>query len=622
LSILFIVDYFFILKTDFYQTRARRFAEEEKACGRQNNRYSWLRLLIVVAVISSGLILYPVSAWLSAATVLVLLVVFAICLKKHLTNIERQHQKERLKIINRQELNCLEGDFSAYAPGTQYENAKHYYTSDLDIFGAHSLFRYLNRTTSPSGSDMLAGWLSEPVATAEIEARQQAVKELSGMVDLRQEMQAIGLKYKDVSKELPGFIEWLRSDAELSGNRRLLRTLQILPWITLVAIITATFGWIPSIIAWLLAMVHFVLYGSLIRKISSLHQQVSHKVEFISAYSELIGLVTGIRFTAPYLVTLHNCFVETPKLESIRPVRFKKPDKSLSAKRQIQALRNRIRKLDYRLNMAYIPVNMLFFIDYRHLLWLERWRAGAGQKLPEWFDAMARIEALSSFANALYNHPHWTMPDVRDEYFTFEAKNMGHPLIPERERVCNDFALNGAGRIAIVTGSNMSGKSTFERSIGVNMLLALAGAPVCADALTLSNCQLYTYMRIADHLEEQTSSFLAELKRLKQLIDNTKNGQQVFFLLDEVLRGTNSRDRQIGSMALVRQLVRQQVSGIIATHDLALGELERELPLNISNLHFDVQINGEDMSFDYKLYQGICTSLNASLLMKKIGIEV
>ncbi|MDR1153688.1 MAG: hypothetical protein LBL04_03175 [Bacteroidales bacterium] len=588
----------------FYQNRVQRFADEEKTCERQNNRYTWLRLLIMLAAIVLGIALYPLSAGLSAAAVLVLLLVFAVCLKKHLANIERQQQKECMKIINQQELNCLEGDFSAYASGNQYENARHYYTSDLDIFGAHSLFRYLNRTTSPSGSDMLAGWLGNPAATSEIEARQQAVKELAGMVDLRQKLQAIGLKHKDVSKELPGFIEWLRSDAKLSGKRRLLRTLQILPWITLAAIIAAIAGWAPSVFAWLLVAVHFVLYGSAGKMINFLHQQVSRKVEFISTYSELIGSVTGNIFTSPYLVSLRNCLIESGALQ------------------QIQTLRNRIRKLDYRLNMIYIPVNILFFFDYRHLVWLEHWRASSGQKVPEWFDTMARVEALSSFANMLHNNPEWTMPEIRDEYFTLDAKNVGHPLIPGKERICNDFSLVGAGQIAIVTGSNMSGKSTFERSIGVNMALALAGAPVCASALAVTNCQLYTYMRIADNLEEHTSSFYAELKRLKQLIDITKDGQKVFFLLDEVLRGTNSRDRQIGSMALARQLAGQQVSGIIATHDLALGELEKELPHHVRNSHFDVQINGEDMSFDYRLHRGICTSLNASLLMKKIGIEV
>ena len=620
------------MKTDFYQTRIHRFAKEEKTCERRNNLYTWLRLLFMVAAIVSGIVLYQASTWLSIITVFVLLTVFAVILKKHLVNIEKQQQKERLKIINQQELNCLDGDFSAYDPGCQYENAIHDYASDLDIFGAHSLFRYLNRTTSPSGSEMLAAWISKPAATAEIKDRQQAVKELSGMVDLRQEMQAIGLKHKDVSKELPGFIEWLHSDTKLLGKRKLFRTVQILPWITLVVIATAIAGWIPSVFAWLLAAVHFFLYGSIIRKINALHQQVSNKVEFISTYSELIGLVTHTKFTSPYLVSLHNSFTEdvgdfqnlrhqtcATTHSKIKRVRLKKTNGSLS---EIRALRNRIRKLDYRLNMAYIPVNMLFFFDYKHLMWLERWRADAGQKLPEWFDAIARIEVLSSFSNVLFNHPNWVMPAIVDEYFTFDAKKMGHPLILKKERVCNDFSLNGAGQITIITGSNMSGKSTFERSVGVNMVLALAGAPVCADALTVTNCHLYTYMRIADNLEEHTSSFHAELKRLKQLLDITKDGQQVFFLLDEVLRGTNSRDRQIGSMALIRQLVRQRVSGIIATHDLALGELEKELPHHVNNLHFDVKINGEDMSFDYKLNQGICTSLNASILMKKIGIEV
>jgi hypothetical protein len=424
------------------------------------------------------------------------------------------------------------------------------------------------------------------------------------MVDLRQEMQVIGLKHKDVSKELPGFIEWLRADVVLSVNRKMLRAIQILPWVTLPAIMACAMGWIPSIIAWLLATVHFILYGSVIHQVNLLHQQVSRKVQFISTYAELIGIVTGARFSSPYLVSLRGRFVETGALQ------------------QIRALQNRIRKLDFRLNMAYVPLNILFFFDYKHLVWLERWRTGVGQQLPEWFDAMARIEALSCFANVLHNHPNRAMPRIIDEYFTLEAENMGHPLIPEKERICNDFSLYGAGQIAIVTGSNMAGKSTFERSIGVNMTLALAGAPVCASAFTITNCRLYTYMRIADNLEEQTSSFYAELKRLKQLIDITNDGGQVFFLLDEVLRGTNSRARQIGSMALIRQLARQQTSGIIATHDLALAELTVELPDNIQNSHFDVQINGEEMTFDYKLYQGICTSLNASMLMKRIGIEI
>ena len=590
---------------DFYQSRTHRFAEEEKVCERQNNRYTWLRLALIVSAVTAGIVLYPVSAGLSVFVTFSLLVCFAVILKKHLTNVELQLHKERLKIINQQELSCIvEGDFSAYPSGSQYINTKHFYTCDLDIFGEHSMFRYLNRTTSPSGSDMLAAWLSAPAETSEIEARQRAVKELADMIEFRQEMQTIGLKHKDIAKELPLFIKWLHNEAELSRNRKLLIIMYILPWISLSVIIMAVIGFIPSVIAWLPVAIHFTISSLLLRKINLIHQQVSNKVNFVSVYSGLIELVCNSKFSSPYLVALRDCFIESDALI------------------QIKALQNRIRKLDYRLNMAYIPVNTLFFFDYKHLVWLERWRTAEGQKLPEWFDAIAKIEALSSFANMLHNNPTWVIPEILDDYFHFEAKNMGHPLIIESDRVCNDFSLAGAGQIAIVTGSNMSGKSTFERSTGVNMVLALAGAPVCASKFITTNCQLYTYMRIADNLEEQTSSFYAELKRLKQLIDLTKNGEKVFFLLDEVLRGTNSNDRQIGSIALLKQLVRLNVSGIIATHDLALGNLEQKLPENIRNAHFDVQIENENMSFDYKLHRGICTSLNASILMKKIGIEI
>ena len=587
-----------------YLNRVQRFAEEEKICLKQNYRYTWLRLALIVFAVVFGITLFSVSAWLGVGVAAAFLLLFAVVLKKHLQNIEKQQQKERLKIINQQEINCLSGDFSAYSSGSQYANTKHFYSSDLDIFGEHSLFRFINRTTSPSGSDMLADWLSKPATTAEIRARQQAVKELAPMLDLRQEMQVIGLKHKKNTNELPEFLNWLDSNAELSNNRKQLIIRYIFPWISVSVLIAAIIGWLPPVIEWIFIITQFAIYSLTLNKINRLHQQVSRKIEFISVYSELFRIIVGKEYSSPELVAIRNCFVENGALQ------------------QIVALQKRMNKLDYRLNMAYVPINILFFFDYKNLVWLERWRERERHNLRKWFEALAKAEALSSFANMLHNNPDWAIPEICDDYFYFEGKDMGHPLIIEKERICNDFSLKGAGQIAIITGSNMSGKSTFERSIGVNMALALAGAPVCASKFRITNCQLYTYMRIADNLEEQTSSFYAELKRLKQLLDITKDDKRVFFLLDEVLRGTNSNDRQIGSMALLRQLVKQRVSGIIATHDLALGQLEHELPNNINNAHFDVQIDNDNMSFDYKLYQGICTSLNASILMKTIGIII
>jgi hypothetical protein len=588
----------------FYRDRMQKFADEEASLSRRDARYAWLRLLLFVAGIAGGVYVGSFYRGAGVAVAAACMAGFLLCVKKHVGIIERRKEAERLKTINRNELNSLNGDNSSFPSGERYIDAEHPFTSDLDIFGAHSVFRHVNRTTSPSGSDLLANWLSHPASTPEIKLRQQAVKELAGMVDWRQRMQAVGLKYRDIAGELPAFLLWLNGKPVLSGRRGLLRVMYALPWITLCCAAMAIAGWLPAGWLWLPVTAHLTIAAATLRQVNALHLQVSNKVAFISVYAEIIAPVAAADFSSPCMTALRQVFIDS------------------DAPAQIRTLQKRIKQLDYRLNMMYIPVNLLFFFDFKHLVRLEKWRAASGAAILRWFDAIAAIEALSSFANLSFNHPDWAMPEITDGDCAVEAVRMGHPLIVEKERVCNDFAAGGKGKITIITGSNMSGKSTFLRSIGVNMTLALAGAPVCAERFATGNCLLYTCMRIADHLEERTSSFYAELKRLKNLIELTRNGERVFFLLDEILRGTNSRDRQIGSVALIRQLVRQQASGIIATHDLALGELEKELPEHIRNAHFDVQIDGENMAFDYRLYSGICTTLNASILMKKIGIEI
>ncbi len=214
------------------------------------------------------------------------------------------------------------------------------------------------------------------------------------------------------------------------------------------------------------------------------------------------------------------------------------------------------------------------------------------------------------------------MPKVTQEYFELEAKDMGHPLIPEERRVCNSITISSGGKTVLVTGSNMSGKSTFLRTCGVNIVLALAGAPVCAAAFTVSHVQVFSSMRISDSLEDNTSSFYAELKRLAAIIKEAEHNPRLFLLLDEILRGTNSNDRYIGSVALIRQLIGYETVSVVATHDLKLADLAEELPEKIDNYHFDVKIDGEELYFDYQLNPGICTSMNASILMKKMGIKI
>jgi DNA mismatch repair ATPase MutS len=273
--------------------------------------------------------------------------------------------------------------------------------------------------------------------------------------------------------------------------------------------------------------------------------------------------------------------------------------------------------------LMHFPLKLATFWDWHQFAQLGRWKRNNPGTLLKWLDAFREMEVLSCFANAAYNHPGWTFPEVMESGdFILNARTLGHPLLREDHRVCNDLQMEGKGRILLVTGSNMAGKSTFLRTVGINMVLALAGGPACAEKMKFSRAHVISSMRIADNLEENISTFYAELKKLEIILKKVRAHEPVFLLLDEILRGTNSLDRHAGARALIRTFVEEGAVGILATHDLELTGMEKELPEALVNYHFDVQVQAEELFFDYKLKPGICTSMNASLLMRKIGIEV
>ena len=239
-----------------------------------------------------------------------------------------------------------------------------------------------------------------------------------------------------------------------------------------------------------------------------------------------------------------------------------------------------------------------------------------------WFDVLGELEALSSLSTLHFNHPDWCFPELKKEHFSISGTEVGHPLIHATKRINNPIAINQSGELMLITGSNMAGKSTYLRSIGINVVLTMMGSAACAKSFSLSPVQLITSMRIADNLEENTSTFYAELKKLKTVIEKVNNHEPIFILLDEILRGTNSLDRHTGSVALTKQLIKQNAAAIIATHDVELANIEKDYPANILNYHFDAQVNNDELYFDYSLKKGICQSINASILMKKMGIEL
>ncbi|RYF90732.1 MAG: hypothetical protein EOO03_03005, partial [Chitinophagaceae bacterium] len=313
------------------------------------------------------------------------------------------------------------------------------------------------------------------------------------------------------------------------------------------------------------------------------------------------------KFNAPYLLALQQ--------------RYKQ--ESTAASKQIKSLKKILDRLDVRYNIVLVfPLNLLLLWNLQQMLALEKWKEDNDAEVGNWFETLGYFEALTSFAVLRFNNPGWVFPVLKGEHFFLEASALGHPLIDPAKRVSNFINITSKASIMLVTGSNMAGKSTYLRSVGTNIVLAMAGSPVCATSFSFSPVTLISSMRIADNLEESTSTFYAELKKLKTVIDRVNRKEKVFILLDEILRGTNSLDRHTGSKALVRQLIMQDAAAILATHDVDLAALEAVYPNNISNFHFDVQVNKDELYFDYSLKTGVCTSLNASILMKKIGIDL
>ena len=590
---------------EVYQSREAEFSALTERLRKLSDRLSMARL----GAFGGGVILFAIllSASLVTAvvTLSVALILFAWLVIKYESTEKRRKRYLHLAEINRLEIKCLEGDFSGFKTGEEYAGRDHPYSYDLDIFGKASLFQYICRTTSRPASDLLAEYLKQPAVREVILQRQGAVAELQQMTDWRQEMMTLGHLNAGAGSDPAPLMQWLRSEDAFIRTRREKIITGSLSLLALASVILVISG-LPAAILAPVFTVNFILYFTRFKKISKLQEQVSRSSELLRAYSEIIRLIEDRDFAATVLHNLQSHFKG-----------------EISASQRIRQLSRLVGRLDSRLNvLVSIPLNLLFFTDIHFCLALEKWKREHSARIPEWFAAMSEFEVLASLANMAFNNPEWVYPEVTDDYFVLKAEKMGHPLIPAGRRISNGFDAEGAGKAIIVTGSNMSGKSTFLRTCGVNAVLAFAGAPVCASAFAISLVRLHSSMRISDSLEENISSFYAELRRLRAIIAGAESDPRAFLLLDEILRGTNSDDRYTGSVALIKQLTGYGSVAMVATHDLRIAGLEIEIPDAIENYHFDVKVNGEELFFDYKLTPGVCSSFNASLLMKKMGIKV
>lgn len=590
-----------------YQNRLNELIESQKKLQQKKSVFGLLRFGTIAAVITVIYYLGPLGLGYIFVPAAILMAIFFLLIHKDLANRSALKHIGHLINITQHELKALEGAYFQFADGAQFSPKLHGYAGDLDIYGHASLYQFLNRTTSDMGAAKLASWLSEPAPSGLILERQDAVKELKGKFHWLQDIRAIGTetnirqttfeKMKAWVHEPPVFLQtihwnWLRV---------------LLPVIIVGVVATAISGFIPMKIMYAMLLLYAFIAYLVYKAVSPMHEKLSRIVDEMNALSESIRLIEKEPFNASLNIRLQQQYVKEQSSASLKIHRIKKI----------------LDRLDIRYNiMLSAPLNILFLWDLQQALDLEKWKKAHAADVENWFVTLGVFEALNSFATIHFNNPEWCFPVLHNEHFYIDANELGHPLIPVSKRVNNQVQLDKSGTIMLVTGSNMAGKSTYLRSVGVNTVLAMAGSPVCAANFRISPVQLVSSMRISDNLEESTSTFYAELKKLKAIIDKVNAGEKVFILLDEILRGTNSLDRHTGSVALIRQLIQHKATAIIATHDLALADIIKTYPDHIQNFHFDVQINNEELYFDYKLKSGVCTSLNASILMKKIGIEL
>ncbi len=591
----------------YYKERIATLQQQLQQLLSKKRLLGWLRFSVIVLLVAAIYFLLPLGWVYVTMFAVLLLIVFTRLLFTDLSNKTAIENTRHLITINEDELKALAHNYYHFADGQEHLPKEHLYANDLDIFGRASLFQYINRTGSEMGSSVLANWLLNATDTTTLQQRQIAVKELTGATEWRQQLQAYAKEKKIQNVTKNRLQQWFDEPGQFSKRKYWVWLSYVLPAIILTIIALNIAGIMAYQFRNMALLVFAIIAWYFAKKTAVAHQHLSKMVDELEVLGDSIKLVEKKDFKSVLLVQMQQQFLQ----------------KNNTASGSLKELKTILERLDLRYNpVVFIPLAILLQWDLHQLLLLEKWKKRHHENALHWFDMLAQFEVLSSLATLLFNHPQWCFPVFTENHFFIEGRQIGHPLINITKRVDNDIYINNSGEIMLITGSNMAGKSTYLRSIGINTVLAMAGAPVCAESFSLSPVQIISSMRIADNLEESTSTFYAELKKLKTVIDLVNEGAPVFILLDEILRGTNSLDRHTGSVALLKQLIKKQAAAIIATHDVELAKLKEFYPANILNYHFDAQVSNDELYFDYKLKTGVCESLNASILMKKIGIEL
>ena len=592
---------------DFYKSKIEENKEILDKLEKTLVVYSSLRLAIVVICIGSLYFLYKSNNIIGmVGSFLVSLLVFLVIAFFHNNKLNEKKKLTILLEYNENGLKRINGEWKSFEDlGEEYINKEHRFSKDLDVFGKNSLFQWINTTNTLFGRKALADKLNMNCSLNRliIDKEQQAVQELS---QKREFATKLFVDSYELKKNKNSNIEELLNWAKEEKASRL--TIKYIPYIfiasTTIFIILAITNKIPATYLLLVFAINYLVVKLLTRNLSHVINMFIRNKSKVNQYSNLLSLIQDEQF----------------KSYKLRELKRQLQSNDLDCKKEMKKLKNMISWMgDSVSNAYYLIINVLFLSDIFILNNLEEWKEKNGKQLENWLNIMGEVEALVSLSNLAFENPEWTYPTISAEK-VIVAKSVGHPMLGKKA-VVNNFSLNNEKRVALITGSNMSGKSTFLRTIGFNMVLSYLGLPTFSENFKCGIYNIYTCMRTEDNLEESRSSFYAEILRVKSLIDAGKRGEDVFFLLDEIFKGTNSSDRHDGAKILIDQLVKSGAVGLVSTHDLELCELEDTRKWLI-NFNFQEYYEDNKIKFDYKLRNGISKTHNAKHLMKLAGIEI
>ena len=490
--------------------------------------------------------------------------------------------------------------------GEQFADKTHPYAEDLDLFGKGSLFELLSTARTRAGEAKIANWLKSPAGVREIRARQTAVEELRLRLDLREDLSLLGAEIR-AGVHTEEVEAWGKASPVFTAAQ--IRILTISTAITGMLAVGTVAIWLafgprlPMLAALIILLLFYTRYGRAVKQIISAVERPSRDLKLMA---EILARLEREPAASAKLIGL------LAKLNT----------EGLPPSKQIEKLNRLLDILDWTKNQFFAPIGFLLLLPAQVAVAIERWRQTTGSHISDWLDAVAEIEALNSLANFAYERPTNPFPEMIDTEACFDGEALGHPLIAAVRNVRNDVRLDDQRQLMIVSGSNMSGKSTLMRTVGINVVLALAGAPVCARRLRVSPLNIGASIHILDSLQTGASRFYAEITRLKQIVELTNENLPLLFLLDEILSGTNSHDRRIGAQAVVRGLVERGAIGLVTTHDLALTQIAETMGERAVNVHFEDRLENGKMIFDYRMQPGVVQRSNALELMRAVGLDV